>query len=634
MTENHAPRVSSTNGVLEVESKFSAGPDVVVPTFDFIPGVSSTTTEVRELSAMYLDTADLRLTRAKHTLRRRTGGPDEGWHLKSPASRGRMEYQAALADGAVEGEGENATYTVPADLLAPVRSIVRNYPLAPIARVDNSRHVTNLFDASGTPIAEFCDDHVTAVSFLDGGETTTWREWEIELIGDYAENEAGAEIMARISQVLQVAGAVPSESPSKLRTALGDSMANAPVPPTPADLPEGTPGRAVVDALAANVEKLVEVDPQVRRDEWDSVHQMRVATRELRSHMQTFHGIVVGEQIGQMEKELKELASVLGVARDAEVVAERFENQLQRPEAEVIQGELREHLVDDIRKDYHKAHRHVVFALNSDRYLNLLDSLEKLLADPPIQIENHVEEDEAGSADDAAGAAGTASSAAASEAETAEEAGIEEAAAQAAPAADDAEAVGEADTEQEVTGQEATDAVESVPATVAPQRELTPEEIREETNAVLAQHLRSTFKKFVKRHNLAVAGRADSELSGAERDDRFHDVRKAAKKVRYSAEAAQAAGLPTKKLYAACKTLQSSLGDFQDTCTARDMLLAKAARAHATGKDTFGYGVLYQIEHYDGLKALDHYDDDVDDVLEAFEKMERKMAKSAKKRKK
>src|SRR5690242_8931308 len=35
-----------------------------------------------ELSAVYYDTADLRLIRSRLTLRRRRGGSDAGWHLK------------------------------------------------------------------------------------------------------------------------------------------------------------------------------------------------------------------------------------------------------------------------------------------------------------------------------------------------------------------------------------------------------------------------------------------------------------------------------------------------------------------------------------------------------------------------
>lgn len=666
---------------LEVEARFAAPEEAVAPSFGFVPGVAGSKDEVRELSAMYLDTEDLRLTRAKHTLRRRTGGPDEGWHLKAPKGSARLEYGSPLDAGAVHGEGADAEYEVPADLLAPVRSIVRSHKLGPIARVDNERHVSVLFNAQGEAIAEFCDDHVTAVSLLPGGGETKWREWEVELLGDMATSAEGAKLLERVSAVLKVAGAVESESPSKLRTALGDSIEGAPVPPSPADLPEGTPGRTVVDALAANVAKMVEWDPKVRNDEWDSVHQMRVATRELRSHMQTFHGILVGDHIGRMESELKLLAGVLGVARDAEVVAERFEKQLQREEADVIAGEMRAELLEDINQDYARAHRRVVAALNSDRYLKLLDDLDELLADPPVNpsageeaLAGELSDDTPAASDDAAGttaaAATDAESVAGSEAVGAareeEGAAVDASAdqpAEAGPAvsvdeASDVGAEGDADddadddeddspgrvaeaivSEDEVDARYAVAAEEAVgkrgegeptaPAKPAA-REKTTEELREEINAVLGKHLEKAYRRFEKRHRSAVEGRDDRSLPTHDREERFHDVRKAAKRLRYSAEAAASAGLPTKKLYAACKTLQSSLGDFQDTCTAREVLLQKSRRSHAHGHDTFGYGVLYQIERMDGLEALQAYDDDVKGVLRAYGKLAAKVGKQNK----
>ena len=608
---------------LEVEVKFSAPEEAVAPGFDFVPGVAGVDVEVREMSAMYVDTADLRLTRAKRTLRRRTGGPDEGWHLKTPAEAGRMEYGADLSEGSVEGEGADAVYRVPESLLAPVRSIVREHPLGPIARVDNVRHVSVLKNAEGTPIAEFCDDHVTAASLLPGGAETSWREWEIELLGDMSTDPAGAQLLERLGAVLRIAGATPSDSPSKLATALGDSKDAAPVPPSPADLPEGTPGRAVVDALAANVAKMVEWDPKVRRDEWDSVHQMRVATRELRSHMQTFHGILVGDRIAHMESELKLLAGVLGVARDAEVVAERFENQLERDEADVIDGEMREELIADIRRDYDRAHRRVVAALDSSRYLTLLDQLDELLSDPPVNPN---------AAEDAEREAAEAEAKKAAKTET--ESTATETAEPRADSLDDAAELSAPGTDADPTDDVAAGPSESEEPAAdepAPAPEKSPEQIRAETNAVLAIHLAKAFKKFEKRHRQAIEGRGDKSIPVADREERFHDVRKAAKKLRYSAEAAQSTGMPTKKLYAACKTLQSSLGDFQDTCTARHVLLQKARRAHSHDQDTFGYGVLYQIERMDGLAALEAYDDDVANVLKAYGKLESKMVKAREK---
>lgn len=652
---------------LEVEVKFSAPEEAVAPGFDFVPGVAGVEVEVREMSAMYVDTADLRLTRAKRTLRRRTGGPDEGWHLKTPAEAGRMEYGADLSEGSVEGEGADAVYRVPESLLAPVRSIVREHPLGPIARVDNVRHVSVLKNAEGTPIAEFCDDHVTAASLLPGGAETSWREWEIELLGDMSTDPAGAQLLERLGAVLRIAGATPSDSPSKLATALGDSKDAAPVPPSPADLPEGTPGRAVVDALAANVAKMVEWDPKVRRDEWDSVHQMRVATRELRSHMQTFNGILVGDRIAHMESELKLLAGVLGVARDAEVVAERFANQLERDEADVIDGEMREELIADIRRDYDRAHRRVVAALDSSRYLTLLDQLDELLSDPPVNpnaaedAEREAAEAEEKKAEKAAKAETESTATETAEPRTdslddadaiaeepeddgepspaeaaariVDESGEEAGHAESAEDADAAE-LSAPGTDADPTDDAAAGPSESEEPAAdepAPAPEKSPEQIRAETNAVLAIHLAKAFKKFEKRHRQAIEGRGDKSIPVADREERFHDVRKAAKKLRYSAEAAQSTGMPTKKLYAACKTLQSSLGDFQDTCTARHVLLQKARRAHSHDQDTFGYGVLYQIERMDGLAALEAYDDDVADVLKAYGKLESKMDKAREK---
>src|SRR5699024_5620790 len=107
-------------------------------------------------------------------------------------------------------------------------------------------------------------------------------------------------------------------------------------------------------------------------------------TRELRSHMETFHGIIGGPEIKHIEAELKLLASILGVARDAEVVEERWQSLLAAEDSDTLDDTTRGHIANDMGKEYARAHRKVVAALNSDRYLNLLDSLDELLADPPV----------------------------------------------------------------------------------------------------------------------------------------------------------------------------------------------------------------------------------------------------------
>lgn len=77
----------SARRFLEVEAKFAVTAEAVIPDLRKITGVATVAdTRHQSLSAIYYDTEDLRLTRAKITLRRRSGGQDDGWHIKLPLS--------------------------------------------------------------------------------------------------------------------------------------------------------------------------------------------------------------------------------------------------------------------------------------------------------------------------------------------------------------------------------------------------------------------------------------------------------------------------------------------------------------------------------------------------------------------
>lgn len=364
---------------LEVELKLAVDEQTSVPDLAQLPGVASMLgTEQHNLSAIYYDTKDLRLTRQKITLRRRTGGSDDGWHMKIPAGDGRRELRLPLEDPA----------QVPSELLEQVRSIVRNEPLEPIAQVDNRRVESKLAGENGEPVAEFCDDHVTAWSLLPGGQRTSWREWELELDEAVAGTEEGASIIRQATSFLIASGARKSSSPSKLSTALGDSIHTAPKPPhlQSEGIDEDSPAAAVVEALRVQRDQIVEWDPRVRADEFDSVHQLRVATREMRSLLETFEGILEGDELQHLEAELKETAAVLGVARDAEVVEERFLELLDTDESGLIDDAARNHIEHDMRADYEAAHAEIVEMLNSERFLTMLDAIDELLASPPVAL--------------------------------------------------------------------------------------------------------------------------------------------------------------------------------------------------------------------------------------------------------
>ena len=69
----------------ETEIKYEMPSGVELPKLDELRSIASVRTAADEdLDAQYFDTDDLRLIHAGVTLRRRVGGHDEGWHLKTP----------------------------------------------------------------------------------------------------------------------------------------------------------------------------------------------------------------------------------------------------------------------------------------------------------------------------------------------------------------------------------------------------------------------------------------------------------------------------------------------------------------------------------------------------------------------
>lgn len=196
---------------VEVERKFDVDDSTPLPDWAGIPGVDTVTAgEVRILDARYFDTADGELARAGVALRRRSGGPDEGWHVKGPRQRdGRLELGWPL------GEGEE----IPASVVAAVSEWSTGV-LTPLARIRNDRTAYLLLSGSDV-VAEFVDDRVRATD-LRHDVQREWREWEVEL-GPAAprEDAARAAFFEAVERAVLAAGGRPAGSDSKLARALG-----------------------------------------------------------------------------------------------------------------------------------------------------------------------------------------------------------------------------------------------------------------------------------------------------------------------------------------------------------------------------------------------------------------------------
>ena len=354
----------------EIERKFDVGQAAVTPSFDGLTSVARVDAlPAQALDAVYYDTPAHDLARHRITLRRRTGGADAGWHLKLPAEDGttgaRTEVRLPLGTAG----------QVPEDLLDIVLAIVRDRPLSPVARIATTRRVRMLHADDGSALAEFCDDEVAASAFPDGGPEVpvdNWREWELEL----AEGSTDIALLDRLGRRLHDAGAAPAA-----RTATGalDEARALGDPPAPAAASADPIHRAV----AEHVTELIAWDRAVRADEWDSVHQMRVTTRKLRSLLKESEesfGITDDDWILD---ELRQLAAILGIARDAEVLAEKYRQSLDGLPAELVRGPVRERLVDGARRRYEAGLRRSLAAMRTTRYFRLLDALEALTVSEP-----------------------------------------------------------------------------------------------------------------------------------------------------------------------------------------------------------------------------------------------------------
>ncbi|MEU9268043.1 CYTH and CHAD domain-containing protein [Streptomyces sp. NPDC048251] len=471
----------------EIERKYESD-ESGLPDLTGVAGVASVLDKgVTELDATYYDTSDLRLASASITLRRRTGGSDAGWHLKLPVGPGvRDEIRAPLSDA------------VPDELAGLVRSRIREGQLVPVVRLRSSRDIRELVDAQGRLLAEASVDAVRADRQFGGEGSAQWTEIEVELAdgGDPV-------LLDKVEKRLRKAGVRPSKSASKLARALAETKGGHPRPKAKGPAEPVTAGDHVLAYIRAQRDAIVELDPAVRRDAEESIHDMRVATRRLRSTFRSFRKVLDREVTDPIAAELKWLAGELGVGRDHEVLAERLDAALDELPSTLVSGPIHERVRTWAKAGEHGSRRRLLGVLDSQRYLTLLDSLDALVTDPPTLK-----------------AAGS------------------------------------------------------------------------KPDKVLAKAVRKDFGKVS-----ALVEEAMEQEPGTDRDLALHEARKKAKRTRYAAETAgPALGGPAKTLVKSMKSLQSLLGDHQDSVMARTTLRELSAVAHAAGESAFTYGVLYARE--------------------------------------
>jgi CHAD domain-containing protein len=336
----------------EVERKYDVPVDFTVPDLDRLPAVAAVgePTEHR-LDATYYDTPDLRLATNHVTLRRRSGGNDAGWHIKRPAGDGeRTETHAPLTVGAA----------VPPDVAEQVRDVTGPEPLAPVAHVRTRRVERPLRAGDGTVLALVADDTVSAEALGDEAVVQRWRELEVELV------DGPHELLADLDTALRAAGARPSRSASKLARALAGRLPGEP----------GDAGDPLTDYLRAQRDAIRENEAGVRAGDPDAVHDMRVATRRIRSTLRTFRPLLDAERTEPLRSELQWLAGLLGGVRDGDVMAQRLASEVESLPPDVVLGPVAERIRERLGERTARAREELVAGLDSPRYRSLVEASE------------------------------------------------------------------------------------------------------------------------------------------------------------------------------------------------------------------------------------------------------------------
>jgi CHAD domain-containing protein len=142
-------------------------------------------------------------------------------------------------------------------------------------------------------------------------------------------------------------------------------------------------GDMVLAYLRTQAHTLASLEPLVRADAFDSVHQMRVASRRLRAAFRSFGIVIPRADSEHAAAELKWLGGLLGAARDAEVLPAHLEATLRRVPVELLIGPVLARVQGYSAPRRAAARAELIEALDSPRYAALLADLDQLAAGPP-----------------------------------------------------------------------------------------------------------------------------------------------------------------------------------------------------------------------------------------------------------
>jgi CHAD domain-containing protein len=322
-----------------------------------LPALPGTPLPRRLLTSTYYDTSQYDLARAVMTLRHRVERGKQAWQLKLPLMKDRLEIELA--------DRRPLPPTMFRDLLF---LFLGERELVPVATLRVWRAGIRV-RMDHTPVADVTLDQVSVIK--DGAVLQRFRELEIERI------DGKDSALSDIERQLRRAGAADHDGHPKLFRALS-LVAPGSEPPPESD---AAVMAHVQWTLARHVRWLLAHDPGTRLGrEPESLHQMRVATRQLRAVLRAAKPLLVPEWADSLRDELRWLGQLLGPARDLDVQLAYF-----REESAKLDARDRRPLTPfiahlEVQRD--KAQEILLNELKRERYLDLIRRLQQAAQDP------------------------------------------------------------------------------------------------------------------------------------------------------------------------------------------------------------------------------------------------------------
>jgi CHAD domain-containing protein len=333
-----------------------------------LPGVRhDDVSPVTVLETERYDTDDLRLAAAGITLAVVRGAEPATWQLDLPDGERHERIRVPVTVDTPAG----GRVPLPAEIAELVRGAARKHAVRPVAMVRTLRTEHTLLGADDQPLATVVHDHVTLSTMGRATEVVAWTEMTVEARDDLLDTIEGR---------VREAGMRPASprADAELDRVLRPARARRP------RLPTSSAGGALMAYVAEQADRMAAEDLRVRRGDPDSVHQLRVAARRMRSALQGHEQLLDTERTEPVVDGLRELGRALAPARDAEVLRERVLTGLAELPDTLRMGNAAALATRYFARAESEGVAAALTALDSADNARLRDAIDALLVEPPL----------------------------------------------------------------------------------------------------------------------------------------------------------------------------------------------------------------------------------------------------------